>query len=60
MVGPDADGLEVTRGEVVAEGEPLSEQAKCAFKEPAGPVWSGRPAAYRSQVDFINRLGPNS
>jgi hypothetical protein len=41
VVGRDADGVEATRGEVVAAGEPLTEKAKRAFEETAGPVeWS--------------------
>jgi hypothetical protein len=41
VVGRDADGVEISRGEVVAGGEPLTEKAKRAFEETAGPVdWS--------------------
>jgi hypothetical protein len=41
VVGRDADGVEVTRDEVVARGEPLTDKAKRAFEDTAGPVdWS--------------------
>jgi hypothetical protein len=41
VVGRDADGVEVTRDEVVALGEPLTAAAKQVFEETAGPVeWS--------------------
>jgi ParB/RepB/Spo0J family partition protein len=38
VVGRDGEGLEITRGEVVGTGEPLTEHAKRAFEETAGPV----------------------
>jgi len=41
VVGRDAEGLEITRGEVVANGELLTEEAKRDFEETAGAVeWS--------------------
>lgn len=41
VVGRDADGVEITRDEVVARGDPMTEKAKRAFEETAGPVeWS--------------------
>jgi hypothetical protein len=41
VVGRDAEGVEVTRSEVVAGGEALTDDAKRAFEETAGPVdWS--------------------
>ena len=36
VVGRDADEVEVTRGEVVADGEALTDEAKRAFEETAG------------------------
>jgi ParB/RepB/Spo0J family partition protein len=38
VVGRDPEGLEITRGEVVASGEPLTEEAKREFEETAGVV----------------------
>jgi hypothetical protein len=41
VVGRDAGGVEVTRDEDVARGEPRPDKAKRAFEEKAGPVdWS--------------------
>jgi hypothetical protein len=41
VVGRDAEGLEITRGEIVDRSEALTEHAKRAFEETAGPVeWS--------------------
>jgi hypothetical protein len=41
VVGRDAEGRDITRGEVVGAGEPLTEQAKRAFEDTAGPLeWS--------------------
>jgi hypothetical protein len=38
VVGRDGEGGEITRGEVVAAGEPLTAEAKRAFEKTAGPV----------------------
>ena len=41
VIGRDAEGHEITRGEVVSPGEPLTEQAKCDLEETTGAVeWS--------------------
>lgn len=44
VVGRDAEGAAITRGEVVAHGEPLTQEAKRAFEETAGAVEWSAPA----------------
>jgi ParB/RepB/Spo0J family partition protein len=44
VVGRDAEGAAVTRGEVVAHGEPLTEETKRAFEETAGAAEWSAPA----------------
>ena len=52
VVGRDAEGAEITRGEVVAHGEPLTEETKRAFEETAGAVeWSAPPRTSARRPD---------
>lgn len=44
VVGRDGEGSAITRGEVVAQGERLTEEAKRAFEETAGAVEWTAPA----------------
>jgi hypothetical protein len=69
VIGRDAVGRGITRGEVVRQGAPLAEEVKRSFEETAGPVewtaateelkWPERRRRSESRPETSRRHGPS-